>query len=358
MTRRIAPGLLLCLLAAPSAQAAGAEAAPVAAFRAECAAKYEAAVKADTMTVAGADGWLFFHNELRHLSVGEFWGEKAVQVSRATAGQDPLPAILDYQASCRKLGIELVLLPVPPKAIVYADKLSDEVKPDARGVPPRLDIAHQAFYKLLREKGVTVLDLTDDLLAARAEKGSEPVFCKQDTHWSGRACGIAARKIAELVQGRDWVKAIPRKTYDTQATPVQISGDLWRAMKGTKPPAESVTLRLVGTKGALGPTPIEPDPASPVLLLGDSHGLVFHMGGEMHATGAGLVDQMAFEFGCPMELIAVMGSGATPARISLYRKQRRIEGYLKTKKLIVWCFAAREFTESSGWREVPVTREN
>ena len=136
---------------------------------------------------------------------------------------------------------------------------------------PRLDAAHQAFYKLLREKGVAVLDLTDAFLAARAEAGAPPVFCKQDTHWSGRACVLAARKVAGMLKGRPWARQIARKTYATETTPVQIRGDLWRDLKGTRPPRESLPLRFVGTKGAMGLTPVEPDANSPILLLADSH---------------------------------------------------------------------------------------
>jgi alginate O-acetyltransferase complex protein AlgJ len=92
------------------------------------------------------------------------------------------------------------------------------------------------------------------------------------------------------------------------------------------------------------------------LLLGDSHCLVFHAGGDMLATGAGLADQLAFELGMPVDLIGVRGSGATPARMNLMRKIKSDEKYLAGKKLIVWCFAAREFTESQGWRKVPVVK--
>jgi alginate O-acetyltransferase complex protein AlgJ len=358
MTGAIAALLALVAAAAPPAPAAGADAALVQAFRAECAARAKAASDAGMMTVAGADGWLFFQGELRHVGAGEFWGEAAAKVSRAARDPDPLPAILDYKAQLDKLGIEMILLPVPPKAIIYPDKLCAKVKPDAKGIPARLDTAHQAFYRLLRDKGVRVLDLTDEFLAARADPGAAPMFCKQDTHWSGLACVLAARKIAETVKGRPWVAGLPRKTYDTETAAVQIAGDLWRDLKGAKPPQETLRLRFVGTKGAVGLTPVEPDPNSPVLLLADSHGLVFHMGGDMHAAGAGLPDQLVAELGCPIERVAVKGSGATPARISLYRKQRQLgPGYLKAKKLLIWCFAARELTESDGWRMVPVTRK-
>jgi len=69
-----------------------------------------------------------------------------------------------------------------------------------------------------------------------------------------------------------------------------------------------------------------------------------------------LPDQLALELGFAVDLVAVRGSGATPARINLYRNGRADAGYLKGKKLVIWCFAAREFTESQGWRLVPVSK--
>ena len=37
----------------------------------------------ETIVVEGLEGWLFFGPELRHLSVGKFWGDEAAKVSRA-----------------------------------------------------------------------------------------------------------------------------------------------------------------------------------------------------------------------------------------------------------------------------------
>ncbi len=76
----------------------------------------------------------------------------------------------------------------------------------------------------------------------------------------------------------------------------------------------------------------------------------------MHARGAGLFEQLAFELQIEPDLIAVRGSAATPARVTLYRRTRADPAYLATKKVVVWFFAAREFTESSGWAKVPVAK--
>ncbi len=88
--------------------------------------------------------------------------------------------------------------------------------------------------------------------------------------------------------------------------------------------------------------------------MGDSHTLVFH---DFLAERAGLVDQLANELGFAPDLIGTRGSGATPVRITLYRRSLKEPGYLAKKKVVVWCFAAREFTEAAeGWARVPVAK--
>jgi hypothetical protein len=325
-----------------------AEAPNATAFRAACAAKAQQAEKADAIGFAGKDGWLFLGKDLRHVGVGPFWGDDAKKVSKATNAKnaDPLPAMLDFKAQLDKAGIELLVVPVPPKPVVYADKLVE-----GAGLK-RLDTAHQAFYALLKKQGITVLDLTDDLIALRGGKAGEP-YCKTDSHWSGAACELAARRIAAELKGRAWLKTIHRREFDTRTSPTKIEGDLSKLLKGD---AETLPLRFVGTKRGEELTPVEPDRSSPVVLLGDSHNLVFHSGGDMHTKGAGLPDQLALELGSAVDLVAVRGSGATPARVNLLRLARADKKYLGGKKLVIWCFSAREFTESTGWQKVPIVK--
>ena len=70
----------------------------------------------------------------------------------------------------------------------------------------------------------------------------------------------------------------------------------------------------------------------------------------MQAQGAGLPDQLAYELGVPVDLVAVRGSGATPSRLNLLRRKDNLAG----KKVVIWCLSAREFTEGQGWRKVPL----
>ncbi|WP_031387058.1 alginate O-acetyltransferase AlgX-related protein [Desulfonatronum thiodismutans] len=309
------------------------------------------------MAVQGLDGWLFFDQELDHVASGRFWGERAAEVSRATNPEfaDPLPAILDFHDQLQAAGVELLLVPVPPKAVIYPDFISQALAERlVTQVPPaRLDPAHQEFYELLLDHGLTVLDLTDVFLEERfADQG--PLYCRQDTHWSGVGCVVAARKIGDLVREMPWYAEITAREFDSRWQDVQISGDLWRALDASALERETVGLRQVGREASTGLEPVESDQGSPVILLGDSHNLVFQAGGDMHARGAGLADQLTLELGLPVDLIAVRGSGATPARINLFRRAQRNSEYWQDKKLVIWVFTAREFTHADGWRLVPI----
>ncbi len=320
-------------------------------FLADCAKKAEEAAQKGTITVAGKDGWLFLGPELRFLSVGRFWGDRAAAVAHAAKPDqaDPLPAMLDFHEQLKKEGVELIVVPVPAKAIVYPEQLGGELTVPTNETPPRLDASLQAFCKVLAQSGIRVLDLAPVFLASRFPPEG-PLYCRQDSHWSGSGCALAAREIAKAI--RPAVADVPSAPMTGEWVSVAIHGDLAEWLEGKRPAPESVQVRRV-TSAATG-SPVRPDEASPVLLLGDSLNLVFHAGGDMFAEGAGLPDQLALELGFPVDVVGVRGSGATPARINLLRRAQRIPGYWKGKKIVVWCFAAREFTESGGWRKVPI----
>jgi alginate O-acetyltransferase complex protein AlgJ len=307
--------------------------------------------KASRTVVAGSHGWLFFVPELRALSVGRFWGEGATRVSRASKAEyaNPLPAIIDFHQQLQKAGVELLVVPVPAKAAVYPEYVSSTIAAARGKVPPRLDEYHSQFYRLLGEEGVAVVDLLPLYLAHRDDGG--PLYCKTDSHWSGRAVALAAQTIADAVKDRGWVQELQKQSLASEVREVAMTGDLARMLDEQQPKGETLSLTFVGTPGEL--TPVAPDRDSPVLLMGDSHTLIFH-DPELVARGAGLPDHLALRLGVAVDLIGVRGSGATTTRIELLRRKDNLKG----KKLVVWCFSFREFTESTtGWRKVPVVRE-
>jgi hypothetical protein len=320
----------------------------VPAFRGELARLAREAESVDRIAITGLDGWMFFDQELRHVSLDRLWGADATAVprSRPADDADPLPAIMDIKRQLDELGVELLLVPVPPKAVVFPEKISDGLQ-----IPipvPRLDPNHQQFFDRLRAEGLDVLDLTKLFIAERFHPEGT-LYCRTDTHWSGSGCVVAASAIAAEVRDRPWYNELETRSFGATWYSTSIVGDLTQD-RGIPAPREEVRLRGIVTRTESGLAPVDADQNSPIVLLGDSYNLVFHAGGDMHATGAGLPDQLAFELGLGIDIVAVRGSGATTARVQLLRRAQAAPDYWDRKQLVIWCFAAQELTESDSWR--------
>ncbi len=287
------------------------------------------------IAVPGIDGWYFLKSELRHLSVGPFWGSYASKVSRAVREdqKDPLKAIVSYNQALSKEGVALIVVPIPPKAIIYPEKLSEGLSSN------RYDETLRSFYEQLKQSGVQVIDLYDALVNSKNRK--EPLYCLGDSHISGEGCLVVAQEIAKQIKERG------KSSYHITPTTVTVQGDLYKSAPQS-PGEEQRTVYVVSGDETK-------DSHSSVLLLGDSHTLVFDAGGDMFSSNGGIASLLASELKMPVDVIGVRGSGATPARINLMRRSRQDSDFLKEKKVVVWCFSAREFTESSGWNSaVPV----
>lgn len=306
------------------------------------------AAETSAQVVRGSDGWLFLQQELRFLDVGPFWGKQAQAAGRAKRldARDPTPAIVAFNRALADKGITLLLVPVPPKALIYSEHVGEAKRGEEWG--KNLD----RYYKILADKGVRVLDLRPTFSSLKKSQ-EKPLYCRKDTHWSGYGLTVAADRIAGEIEKIAQLTTPGSPAYTGKWRTLQIVGDLQR-MLGDTSGKETVAVREIIDDGGRHP---QADLLSPVLVLGDSHVLVFHDGGDMYATGAGVSDQLAYALSRPVDVLGVRGSGATPARLSLYRRAQRTNGYWGGKKVVVWCFSAREFTESDGWRVLPIEPE-
>jgi hypothetical protein len=324
---------------------------PVERFLAQLRGKVDSAEKEKRTALAGDDGWLFFVPELRSLSVGPFWGENAVKLSRSSKSEyaDPLPAIVDFHQQLKKAGVGLLVVPVPAKVAVYPERLATGIdRPPTDSL--RFDPYQRQFYDVLKDHGVNVLDLLPLFVEHRGDESA--MYCRTDSHWSPAAVALAAEAIAVEAKRQGWWQSGDKPRYETQDQQLTLTGDLARMLNESQPERETLRLTSVGERKASGIEPLKPDRASPVLLMGDSHTLVFH-DPELFARGAGLPDHLALRLATPVDLMGVRGSGATATRIELLRRRDNLQG----KKLVIWCFSFREFTESfTGWRKVPVLR--
>ena len=282
-----------------------------------------------TITYKDANNWLYSRNELTHLAKGELADGGVVKISAARRNQDPSPTLVKFNDGLKALGIKLIVVPVPPKAAVVP--FAGLQKGDAmKYLKP--------FYDELRAKGIDVLDLSDLFIGA-----GEKTYCRTDAHWSPTGIQFAAAELALRIplRGKD--------LFSLTGPVLTVSGDLAKSLDPKNPEKENLLFTVVSGKTI--------DENSPVLLIGDSHTLVFSTGGDMLAAGGGLAEHLALNLKMPVDRIGVKGSAATAVRINLFRKGRKNPAWLKGKKYVIYCFSCREFTEAgSGWTPVPVMK--
>jgi alginate O-acetyltransferase complex protein AlgJ len=291
--------------------------------------------------VAGRDGWLFLESELHFLQSPAFWGENAVKASRSTKPEtaDPAPAIIDFHKQLEARGIALILAPVPPKAWI------SKYAPTGPFAGRETDSLGK-FYAVLAQAGVRVLDLRP--VFEKKEGAGEAMYCKTDSHWSGAGCVAAAEAIAEAA--KPLLKTQSSMALQTGWVEASFHGDLAELLEPSSKSEETLKVRQVSDSSGAA---LKADGASPLLLMGDSHTLVFH---DFLCEKAGLADQLTNETGLVPDWIGTRGSGANAVRVSLLRRSVKDPQYLASKKVVVWCFAAREFTEADqGWQQVPLS---
>ena len=285
-----------------------------------------------TITYKADNGWLYNKNELTHLAKGKLADGKVALVSACKRKNhaDPRPALKAFNDDLAKLGIKLIVVPVPPKmaAVPCGDlKIGDAMA----NLKP--------FYQELREQGLTVLDISEQF-----KENSSAYYCKTDSHWNTVGIALTAGLLAKEISLKG------STSFSVQTSQRQIAGDLAKSLNQQTPATENITLQTVHGEII--------NEKSQILLIGDSHTLIFSTGSDMLAEKSGLAELLAVRLNMPIDRIGIRGSAATAVRINLFRKTAKNPEWLKNKKYIIYCFSCREFTEAtSGWVKVPVLKK-
>lgn len=288
-------------------------------------------------SVAGTEPpWRFVVKELAHLSKGDLAQAENLAALNAE-GTDPLPVIQEYAAALKSLGVDLCLVPVPPKAVIYPDKLDSDLAP---GAAPGL----KAFLDKIAAFGIQVVDLEALFREHRAAYPDEQLYCATDSHWSPRGAELAAAAVAAHLAAHPAIADAPKTNFTVGGVEeLQFHGDLLSDEEKAAQPPEKLPLRKVSPATA---------GASPVLVMGDSHCQVFRTGGTMLATDAGFIDHLAAALSMPIEEISSQASGADQPRADIARRTVREPDFWSTRKVVIWLFTAREFTQGK-WRAIP-----
>lgn len=159
----------------------------------------------------GSDGWLYSTEEFAYPSQPEL---------AAALLEANLAEIAAVDERLRQQGVELVVALLPAKARVYPEHLGRYRLPE--GPSGR----YQEALAGLQERGVTVVNLLQPLLAAK-ENGS--VFLRTDTHWTPFGARVAARRIAGEVARLGPFQWLDEQEYVTSSSePRPYRGDLTR----------------------------------------------------------------------------------------------------------------------------------
>ncbi len=286
----------------------------------------------------GHDGWLFYRPGVDFLL--EPWPR---ELADAPESSDPVTAIVAFRDALAERGIALLVVPAPGKASVYPDRLSGRF---AR-TDTDLHGHTRTFLDRLDAAGVAHVDLFAAFDAARSIDRAPPLYLAQDTHWSPEGLRLAAALVAERVADEGWV-ARGNTEYETRTVTVEREGDVVRmvdapAVSAAFKPESVVCTQIVDPDTQ---TPYEDDPASPVLVLGDSFLRIYQ---HDEPGSAGFIAHLAKELKRPVASIVNDGGASTLVRQELQRKADLLDG----KKLVVWEFVERDLRFGmEGWQMV------
>jgi alginate O-acetyltransferase complex protein AlgJ len=292
----------------------------------------------------------------RRLSQRVLWDDQlAARLAGAATlvvpeGSGPLLTLADLKRQLDGVGVDLLVVFVPPSAAIYPEHFGDSAPPAAAERPPLLDRHLRDFYAALEAAGVEVLDLLPALLEHRYdgpidEDGRrELIFHWQDVHWTTWGTEIAAGEIARRVRRYPWFDEVAerqgRALFDKTVSRERVHGSIVRRLidRGRLPadtPKElrrRVKVRIRGELWSFN------DRDSPIVLLGDSFSL----------PRFGLPDQLLENLGFRVDAVTVAGGLPTGGPKALAFRGDRLAG----KRLVIW--EVTSIALAADWRPVDV----
>lgn len=282
----------------------------------------------------GRDGWLFYQPAVDHLTGPAFLS------TRAKRQGDPVAVLTRFAEQLAARGITLIVAPLPVKATIYPEQLS-------RGLDGRAALqnpSHGAFLSTLKDRGVEVCDVSEDLAAAR--DGDASLYLARDSHWTPEGMMIAASVLAEAVERHLSSPSTRPVAWRALApAPVTHAGDL-AVMLAPESALDFGWAETVGHETIVGPddAPWATDPAARVLLLGDSFVNIYDQAAMGWGSHGGLAAHLALALQEPLDTITQNGDGAHATRQRLRQALQRDPGRLAGKEVVIFAFAARELS--------------
>jgi hypothetical protein len=323
-------------------------------FQAASLALVDQRVPGSEVIIKGRDGWLIHTGEVRYLRASRSTGENVTRANRHAPPEhaDPVPAIVDFHRQLQDRGIELYVMPVPVRPVIYPESVLGPEPFTERETIPNLHPPLQELLTALQASGVRTFDVTQIFLSQREHPKRGPVFYISDTHWSPYGISLAAKLLAAEIKEKPWFEAVSKNEYRQGWTTRPHKGLIYRNYEkatGTVLEPDPVRLRRILLKTEEGVERFGLHHSqSPVILIGDSNTV------RWSNLSSGLPHSLAFELGFPVDVLSAAGGGANTSRLNLVRKVRAEPEYLEGKRVVIWCFSARAFTNThEGWIPIP-----
>lgn len=274
-----------------------------------------------------ANGMLWFRRDANSLLAKDFTAQDSLH--------NPLPRLLELKAYLDSLGIQFLVVPMPTKEALYADKMIS-------GTADTLcvDIAGRDIIRKLLAAGVDVLDVFPALQAARASDDAEHFsFQKFDTHWAAPGLLATMEQLAMKVTTYAWYEnsgAVPG-TLEMRDTTILREGDLIQQLPQAEQGAfapETLDIKKIYKNGK----PYVGGKNAPILLMGDSFTGVFE---SVDGKSGGPGSLLAFATGLDVQVVTSWGGGPLVRHRMVKDKKS-----LKTKRLVIYMMTLRDFWQS------------
>jgi len=287
----------------------------------------------------GHENWLFYEPGLRYVYGPDF-----------NAQQGPLPheAIIRLHEDCARLGIQLVVLPIPDKAMLQPWSTSNRFD-DVETMRPLNNKGYTEFLNQLKTNGVDVFNIIPSEITR-----SETRYLENDTHWLPEFMESTAKKLAAYLQEKHEIPVTPRSlSIQVYRKAIQSEGDLTKMLNMVGPETGLASQEIVTNRiqHRLTAIPIDPDFEADVMLLGDSFTNIYSAVDLGWGDGAGLGERLSYELNHPIDVLAINGGGAYTVRRALARPENLER--IAHKKVLIYQFSMRDLLDGD-WRTVPL----
>ena len=274
-----------------------------------------------------AESFLWFRRNANYLLADKITGQDSLH--------NPLPRLLELKHYLDSIGVQLLVVPVPVKEEIYAERL-------VAGTPADLCVnpAGREFTREMLAAGLDVLDIYPALMAAKA--GDEPPhfsYQRYDTHWSLPGMLAAMEQLAARVTQYSWYGDAGAKpgSLNMQETTTMREGDLVAHLPDAEK-AKYTADTLPAMKIFKGAEPYKGGKNAPILLMGDSFTGVFE---SVDQKSGGPGSLLAYATGLDVQVLTSWGGGP-----GVYHRMMKMKKDMQSKRLVIYMMTARDFWQS------------